>query len=504
MLINSGAFENTDVYCDIPADHFVGSWQALFACGFVTVEGAWRASPKVQLTHLGLERVQHGCPLVEPRRVFAVQNDMPLPDMTCYELILTLRQQGFSWRRLPAAVADRERLAYEVGGPREWYTGGFTVHPQYLQALLQAETLQPKGVTSIPHWSRNPATFYTALLKGEVKPHRPRAAPAALEADVDPQEMGWRPKRARRGAPLARNINEDQLVAEAEGEGGSHVQEEEDDADAMDLEAALEALMDEELANINAAAGEEERLWHELFPPGSPLSAEQQSQERSGPEVANPEASSPPTPPHMPAYETWGPFAISKTSAIRDPPYGGLQATCPFHKLSSATGCKKFVKLKDNTAQTEQQVRWALRDWCNRATQFQRQKHHMGSPGLSLSTVPAPAVIEAQRILVGPTHLVLTDADLDRQEALAAKAAERAANRKGCLPGRTVPSESQQGGASSSHQAASVGGSSLPAGNQHGEPPLWLAPGDRGLLVEDSDSASYGLDPSSSSSSSSE
>ena len=77
MLINSGAFENTDVYCDIPADHFVGSWQALFACGFVTVEGAWRASPKVQLTHLGLERVQHGCPLVEPRRVFAVQNDMP-------------------------------------------------------------------------------------------------------------------------------------------------------------------------------------------------------------------------------------------------------------------------------------------------------------------------------------------------------------------------------------------------------------------------------------------
>ena len=171
-----------------------------------------------------------------------------MPDTTCYELILTLRQQGFSWRRLPAAVADRERLAYEVGGPRDWYTGGFTVHPQYLQALLQAETLQPKGVTSIPHWSRNPATFYTALLKGEDKPHRPRAAPAALEADVDPQEMGWRPKRARRGAPLARNINEDQLVAEAEGEGGSHVQEEEDDADEEEVQPAQE-VADEENEN---------------------------------------------------------------------------------------------------------------------------------------------------------------------------------------------------------------------------------------------------------------
>ena len=42
--------------------------------------------------------------------------------------------------------------------------------------------------------------------------------------------------------------------------------------------------------------------------------------------------------------ERFGFFTISKTSAERRPPYGSLEASCPFHKLSATSSCKKKLQ----------------------------------------------------------------------------------------------------------------------------------------------------------------
>ena len=58
---------------------------------------------------------------------------------------------------------------------------------------------------------------------------------------------------------------------------------------------------------------------------------------------------------------SWGPFAFTYKSAGPGLMYGSLQATCPYHKKSESTGCKKTVKLRVGTHEHIDEVMWALK-----------------------------------------------------------------------------------------------------------------------------------------------
>ena len=174
----------------------------------------------------------------------------------------------------------------------------------------------------------------------------------------------------------------------------------------------------------------EEALFEELFPPAGHPPAD-------GVEGEQDLAAAPVAPAARVAgpVEHWGAFLITRTAAARSPPHGGLRASCPFHKLNDRTGCKKFVTLREGTAEHEECVRQALRHWCNQARHHDRQRGHMGHAGLDIARTPAPEVVLAERIDEGPASTVIPDAELDRVAAAAALREERAQARVGRGPG---------------------------------------------------------------------
>ena len=78
--------------------------------------------------------------------------------------------------------------------------------------------------------------------------------------------------------------------------------------------------------------------------------------------------------------------------------YGSLQATCPYHKKSESTGCKKTVKLRVGTHEHIDEVMWALKHWCNDAKSHDFQRWHVGLEALDLDCVPGKAFIESRKL----------------------------------------------------------------------------------------------------------
>ena len=65
--------------------------------------------------------------------------NLALKDMSRYELIMALADDGWSWSRLPRQESARAALTYVPGSDKLWYTAGTTVLAGYLRCLLDAE-----------------------------------------------------------------------------------------------------------------------------------------------------------------------------------------------------------------------------------------------------------------------------------------------------------------------------------------------------------------------------
>ena len=173
------------------------------------------------------------------------------------------------------------------------------------------------------------------------------------------------------------------------------------------LEDALEALLDAEFVEIGVDTELEQQAWHAAFPhcPAEPAYVAVSAASAPEPRVPAPSDSALPArePPGAPraerrrdgVLERWGPFVISRTLAARNPPHGGMQAACPFHRLSAATGCKQVVTLRSGSSEHEEHVLWALRHWCNGALDCHRQRHHIGAPGMTQCPTARSSVLSA-------------------------------------------------------------------------------------------------------------
>lgn len=79
----------------------------------------------------------------------------------------------------------------------------------------------------------------------------------------------------------------------------------------------------------------------------------------------------------------WPPFLFTWKKIGLGKPYGAIQASCPFHRLSVRTGCKKTMNLASADRESALATIWRLWDCCNRAPQFNRQRFHVLPPRLN-------------------------------------------------------------------------------------------------------------------------
>lgn len=118
-----------------------------------------------------------------------------------------------------------------------------------------------------------------------------------------------------------------------------------------------------------------------------------------------------------------GKWGIFRMTAKHKLPFGGYQASCPFHRKNKTTDCKRYISLRDDTREERLQVLRQLVWWCTLAPYHDRQRTHLTQP-LPEESIPTYACLAAQIMMDRPTRSsIQTDIELDTEAASAAAAA---------------------------------------------------------------------------------
>ncbi len=449
-LVAAGAVADRDVYWkDASGDPVVARvLQDLEEAGLVSHAGELSYA----LTSSGMARVMCGSRLCGERVVRSVREDLPLEEMTAYELSVALEQDGWTWCRLPGSRAAREALCYTPAGSKQWYSATCHLCKPYMVSLLMAGSLFLRGVASIPHWHPQALGFFRKLLHGENIPVV-GAAPC-FESDVHNDGALSIPAAA--------------LEAGADAEA-SEDDRESDGAAEEEGDAAAPRMAEEEGERAAACVAEEEG--------GA-----------AGARMVN---------------TVWGPFILRPKHPDVGRPFGGIEAHCPFHRKSERSDCKKYLQLKSADPEHRMHVLWCLRHWCNQAKSFERQRYHvlLGDIDNMTYTHPAPDVISAQMISEArPARpSVKTDIELDREAAEVQPQAPGRGSRRGRRAGRAGRARGRgrsrgrgggHGDQDEGHPAADRSGSS--SASSESSPSVSTARAPNGAALSSSSSASSG------------
>ena len=129
---------------------------------------------------------------------------------------------------------------------------------------------------------------------------------------------------------------------------------------------------------------------------------------------------------------TWGVFKCSLKKP-RGTFRGAYEITCPYHRLSEKTLCKKLVTLPSNDAEGKRTALAQARFWAVQAMNFQRQRDHVHLCNYK-EDVPSLSQLD-EMCLVDPPTSVKTDRALD-EEAERGGGGGRGSSRKGVGKGR--------------------------------------------------------------------
>ena len=327
---------------------------------------------------------------------------------TLHETWCKLEDAGFTWR----AVKPKEVLAYIVGEDKVWGTRGKHVHLENLQCLLKAESLRDKyGIMQIPGCQKK--SVYVDLLEGkQVAAEEPSRPCLQLVDDLHvPIEDAVPP-------PLQLEDQQDD-VSDAEDDLSVErlIQLFEEDVELAGLGVQHSSVDVEQQPEQPVACPEQGHVGVPVREPSMPSSSSAPSGRQRGPNsgqsiIANPIAAGPDT-----SNFVWGAFRFTykRTGA-----QVALQATCPFHARSQATGCKKSMNVTPFSAERLSEVTKPLKHWCVCAKKYSRQRTHMGMPLLA-SQCPDAQILESQIILAADKpDVVKTDKELDDEMKTAA------------------------------------------------------------------------------------
>ena len=170
--------------------------------------------------------------------------------------------------------------------------------------------------------------------------------------------------------------------------------------------------------------------------------------------------------------QQWGHFRLFTWKKIQPGAraHGAIELTCPYHRKTQKTLCKKSCNLRGRSWGDIMNVMWALRNWANTAKQYDRQAFHLLPRVLDFKLTPAPALVQAQCLQseadAPPAH-VPTDEELDArrpqakgraQAKLAPAPKAKAAPKQQAVAApkaKAVPATSSHSSASSSTSSSS-------------------------------------------------
>ncbi|CAE7272921.1 unnamed protein product, partial [Symbiodinium pilosum] len=357
-------------------------------------------------------------PLTQARNV-------PLAELSVFELMVSMRSKGWAWSALPSKKADRLALKFSPGDPLVFYTAGVTVCKSYLLCLLDAENLSTKyGVASIPH--SLPPDAYDLILQG--------MQPAQASKSIENM-----PKRGKkRGVNLDLDVEvcgelqdiepEPALPAVLPAEGvvapDHPVEEGEESHDSLErelerlIEQEAEELVDEVTISGSAAAAVA------TGPDDSKGSSADGAAAAASRDVSDSVPVKKKRGGHdaqvrrLPRLAPWGPFIFHRKHAAASPPFGGVECVCPYHALNSKTGCKKFVSLQGPLESDEERCLLTLKHWANQAQHFNRQRSHLKMP-LRPADIPSAGIVLQQKPTGEAPRQVRTDVELDLADGAA-------------------------------------------------------------------------------------
>ena len=329
------------------------------------------------LTGVGLSSLQlvqkmsNPRPLCEPALGFELK---ALGDMSNFEMLTLLDQRGWQWRPLPHK-SRREGLAVQFhsgavkDGDRIFY-GGFK--HMYISTLVTCER-EPKkftdlGHTSVLHFQQD--RYYDRLLRGQ--------GPLQLDAVADDIDSGNSSDAV---------LDDEELLALARDLGLGHGEEEaelseEDAGDAAEGALAPAPAPQPQAPAMLAAAPPASAA--QPPPLGQPFATGFESRQALEKYVAG----------HTgldiddKGKLRWGAFQFTYKED------GSWQATCPWHKRSKITVCKKTRHAGTTNISHFESIRY-LKSWCVTARLYDRQRTHLAAP-LDMDSVPPHEVLDAK------------------------------------------------------------------------------------------------------------
>ena len=160
---------------------------------------------------------------------------------------------------------------------------------------------------------------------------------------------------------------------------------------------------------------------------------------------------------HVPAdyIDHWGPFTIAFFLPSASKKFGAAEARCPFHALGPKSRCKKYISLRSGDPAHRLEILWALRAWCNRARDCDRQRTHLGGRSLQLTGLPSHAQIAEDKFDEIPPAVIATDAELDAAGQVEVTAPRAKSACKAKAKSRAAPSRSSSPSSSASDSSSS-------------------------------------------------
>ncbi len=378
-------------------------------------EQLWR------FTKVGVEQLRCHWLVSHPRPFLARARAAALGNQTSYELLLGLVEQGWSWARwVPPSQRRRAHAAHRAivdayipSAPQVFYTGKVPQRP-YLELLHRSAEMFARGLDRIPHGRT--AVEYSRIFRGDFAVARLQWQERHRVMDVlgrDVHDVG-----DDVGACGALGALED----EAPGDLVPAVGEEEEQEEEQEEEA-------EAAGNLATAVGDvvpEPRGAIPSQPSGVDSRRSRALPERSGQNlVADAGAAGAAEGAALMRSGRFGVFRLTpkQPGTSSSGAYGGLQATCPFHRLNARSGCKKFVTIRGPSVEDKSAALRVLLQWCVEAPNYSRQRYHMAVP-LAPESAPPWAFLLSRRIDDEPRGPVQTDAELDAAEAAEVVGAE--------------------------------------------------------------------------------
>ena len=158
-------------------------------CFVSKLEGDTDNDTKWCLTSLGAASLQCSRMLAAPKPVASLYHEVSAVEViTAFELAIRLRDEGWTWQRLPRKLCDCPAFAYQADSTKVSYSLSHDVDRHYLACLFNAGVLLEQGAGGIHHG--RPPKYYNGLLAGDFQgaalARWPKRQALQLDVEVEP------------------------------------------------------------------------------------------------------------------------------------------------------------------------------------------------------------------------------------------------------------------------------------------------------------------------------